>query len=678
MTGPLPVREIAGFRLVRLLGFGGFGDVYEAERDGVRFALKLFRAELAGDVNLERFRREVRALQIEHPNLVRYIDSGQAVMGGRIVHWVAMELLEGNSLRQLLQAAHGPLPIARACEFARQIALGLVPLHERNVAHRDVKPENVHVGLDEIVRLLDFGLVALLDSTTITLMGIPGTLAYMAPEQLRGERILSSDIYSLGVVLYEMLTGSRPHRGSPAELIAAIQHEPPEPPRALNPDVPRELEELVLSLLEKEPLDRPASALRVAEALKPTVTIPGPSPPPRRSRSDAAPRIYVRVGTADVDSLTNACLHGDKPDGIVVGATEPAAIERARRTANAAGAEFLADPLVLRLAFMSFSRTKTLRELPYAPEGLQPYQANEFRSHEACRSFARGVLRWQDERAATRLFAPSFPIRTPADAWIARSATLLDRAVAERDVFRKPIVAPIAVGLEAICSVDAQTDLVNRLRRAEPDEWWLLLDPLSPPGTVGELYFAIRFALLFQQTGIDTIVARPGYLRHLLLAFGIAGIEAGLGRLAGVRFSDFQRDGGPGWIPPQFEFPSLLCALRQEDARALLAAEAVPEADCPCRACRAAGSIEKRLEATPEHNAYVLHQEQMAYAGVAPPDRVAQLRTALDSALALERRLRLAGLLTGQTLRHLRVWPDVIERGQEELLMPGRLRRRQA
>ncbi len=510
------------------------------------------------------------------------------------------------------------------------------------------------------------------------MVGAPGTLAYMAPEQLRGQRVLSSDIYSLGGVLYELLTGRRPHHGSPGELIYEIQQEAPEPPRAFNPEIPHELEELVLSLLEKEPMDRPASAAAVAVALKPKVAVQGPPAPPRVSSGDAEPRVYVRTGVADVDSVFNACLHGYIPTGIVVGATEPAVVERARRAANGNRSDFVDDPLVLRLAFMSFSRTKALRELPYAPKTLQPYDAKEFRSHERCREFARDVLAWQDEKAVTRLLAPAFPIRSAADPWIAANATLLDRAVAEREVYRKPIVGQVPVSLEAICAVDGQTELVNRLRRCEPDEWWLALDPLSPPGTLDELYFAIRFALLVQETGPDVIVSRAGYLRHLLLAFGIAGVEVGLGRLAGLRFSDFQRNGGPGYVPPQFEFPSLLCARKQEEARVLLAEGAAPEVDCPCRTCRAASTVEQRLEATAEHNAYVLHEERNSLMGVAPSERVEQLRMSIDGALALERRLRLSGLLSGPTLRHLRVWPEVIERGCAEFLQPGRLRRREA
>ena len=118
---------------------------------------------------------------------------------------------------------------------------------------------------------------------------------------------------------------------------------------------------------------------------------------------------------------------------------------------------------------------------------------------------------------------------------------------------------------------------------------------------------------------------------------------------------------------------------KDHNARTLLAEEsAVPEADCPCPACRNASTLDERLEATAEHNAYVLHEDRRRLIGAAPAERLEQLREAIDAALSLERRLRLARLLSGQTLRHLRVWPEVIERGREEFLQPGRLRRRQS
>jgi serine/threonine-protein kinase len=678
-AAPLPFLEIAGFQLVKKIGFGGFADVFEAKRDGKPYALKLFRNELVDTVDAERYRRELRTLQIEHPNLVRYVESGVVSAAGGELHWLAMELLDGRTVKEELKAAGGPLLIARAREIARQAALGLAALHEHGAVHRDFKPPNVHIGSDGTIKLLDFGVVSLIDTTTITVAGrVPGTLAYAAPEQLRNECGVSIDLYALGVVLYEMLTGQRPHRGDAAQLYAAILTEEPEPVRAHNPLVPHELDELVMRLLAKEPMDRPASARAVATALAPQITAVGPAPVARRYPRDAEPRVYTRVGVRDAASFTQACLRGYAPHGVVVGVTEKNAIAAARRATSGTTMDFVVDPLVPRLSFLSFTRTKTLRELDYSPDGVEPFQAGDFKSRDDAKDFVRKVLRDQDERGATRLVAPALAMRAIDDRIVAVNAKLLDFAVAESSVFGKKVIAQVPLALDAISTTEAQTELVNRLRRGDPDEYWLMLNPLRPSSDIGELATALRFALLLQETGARSIVGRAGILRHLFLAFGVGGVEVGLGRLNGFRFSDWEQEGGPGYTPPYFEFPSLVSALSRDEARAVLASGVLPESECPCRACTEATTIEERLAMTAEHNAYVIHQERLELAGLAPAARVARLQERIAGALEWERQLRRDDVLTGAVIKHLRVWPQVVELVGDELLDERPMRRRAA
>lgn len=674
---PFELAPLCDFRLIRKIGYGGFADVYEAEREGERFAVKLFRNELAEFVDAERYRREIATLQIEHPNLVRYIDSGAIAVAGGERHWLAMELLEGRTLKDELKAAGSSLPISRAREIARQAALGLSALHDHGAVHRDFKPGNVHLGDDGVVKLLDFGVVSLLDTTTITVAGrVPGTLAYAAPEQLRNESSVSIDLYALGVVLYEMLTGRRPHRGDAAQLYGAILTEEPEPVRAHNPDVPHELDELVIRLLAKESMDRPASAKDVAAALQPQIAIAEPAPATRRHPRDAEPRVYTRIGVRDAAAFTQACLRGYEPNGVVVGVTEKHAIASARRSTNGTEMDYVVDPRVPRLSFLSFTRTKTLRDLEYSPDGVEPFQAADFKSREDAKEFVRKVLADQDGRGATRLFAPALAMRASDDRTVAVNAKLLDYAVAEASVFGKKIIAQVPLSLDAISTTDAQTDFVNRLRRSDPDEYWLMLNPLRPSSDIGELSTALRFALVLQETGARSIVARAGILRHLFLAFGVGGVEVGLGRLNGFRFSDWEQEGGPGYTLPYFEFPSLVSALSREQARSVLESGLLPESDCPCRACREAPSIDARLDMTAEHDAYVVHEERLELAGVAPTSRVTQLLDRIAGALDWERTLRDAGILTGPVLKHLRIWPQLIELVGDELIDERPMRRR--
>ncbi len=263
-----------------LVGKGGWGTVYRAEHPAIRstVAIKLLRPELCdSEESLSRFFNEARAANaIRSQHIVEVMDFGQTDAGQP---YFIMEWLQGQSLGALLKA-NGALPTERACRIARQIARGLAAAHDAGVIHRDLKPDNVFLQRREedrdFVKLLDFGIAKIVGDAGVahrTSTGQTfGTPTYMSPEQAEGMRALDgrSDIYSLGVILYEMLTGLRPFR---AEGVGALilQHmqERPVPPRSLAPAVPAVLEALVLRMLEKAPAQRPQAMGEVERALAP-------------------------------------------------------------------------------------------------------------------------------------------------------------------------------------------------------------------------------------------------------------------------------------------------------------------------------------------------------------------------------------------------------------------------
>jgi len=277
------------YRIEGRIAAGGMGTVYRATRllIGDQVAIKLLHRELVSDEHAaERFRREAQAAaRLKHPNAVSVYDFG--VTGEGLVYLV-MELVEGESLREIIKA-RGPLPAAEAAEIARQVCAALDEAHGRHVVHRDVKPDNIVVsetarGLR--VKVLDFGVAKLRDLpvTAITQTGsIVGTPHYMSPEQCLGEELdHRSDIYSLGIVLYEMLAGVVPFN-SPISTAVIIQHvnQPPPPLRLKNGLVTAELERVVLHALEKQRDARPQTAVAFAEEL--TAALNGRTP-----RRDAA------------------------------------------------------------------------------------------------------------------------------------------------------------------------------------------------------------------------------------------------------------------------------------------------------------------------------------------------------------------------------------------------------
>jgi serine/threonine protein kinase/beta-lactam-binding protein with PASTA domain len=249
------------YRVLGRLGVGGMATVYLAEDSslGRKVALKVMAERYAEDGEfVERFRREAQAAaRLNHPNIIAVYDRGEA--DGR--PYIAMEYLQGRTLKQVIQK-EGPLPPERAIAVAMQVLAGLRYAHEHGVVHRDVKPHNVLVGDDGRIKVTDFGIAHAGDPQMTEVGSIVGTAQYLSPEQARGRSVgPQTDVYSLGVVLYEMLAGRVPFEGDSSVAIA-MQHVSDEPPplRALVPDVPESLAMVVAHSMLKQPDQRYGSA----------------------------------------------------------------------------------------------------------------------------------------------------------------------------------------------------------------------------------------------------------------------------------------------------------------------------------------------------------------------------------------------------------------------------------
>ena len=245
------------YRVVRKLGAGGMADVYLAEDEdlGRRVAIKILNDRHANDEQfVERFRREAKnAAGLSHPNIVSIYDRGEA----EGTYYIAMEFLDGRSLKELL-IARGPMPIADAIQYARQILNALRFAHRKGVVHRDIKPHNVMVDGDGRLKVTDFGIARAGASQMTEAGAIVGTAQYLSPEQARGAAVdQRSDLYSIGVVLYEMLTGNVPFTGdTPVEIAMRHLSDTPRPPSTIRPEIPPDLDMIVLRALAKNPDDR--------------------------------------------------------------------------------------------------------------------------------------------------------------------------------------------------------------------------------------------------------------------------------------------------------------------------------------------------------------------------------------------------------------------------------------
>ena len=251
-------KTISHYKILEELGHGGMGVVYKAEDTKLRrtVALKFLPSELTRDAEAKRrFVLEAQAASsLDHPNICTIHEIDETEEGQT---FIAMACYEGESLKARIE--RGPLGVAEVLNVAVQIAQGLAKAHERTIIHRDIKPANVLITKDGLVKIVDFGLAKLSGGTKLTRTGTtPGTVSYMSPEQLKGDDVdLRSDIWALGVVMYEMVTGETPFKGEFEQaVIYSIINSQPEPPTGLRSGIPMELERIIIRALEKQKEDR--------------------------------------------------------------------------------------------------------------------------------------------------------------------------------------------------------------------------------------------------------------------------------------------------------------------------------------------------------------------------------------------------------------------------------------
>jgi serine/threonine protein kinase len=269
-------QQLDNYRLTRLLGAGGFGEVYLAEHlyRSTQVAIKIL-PQLAQD-DLHSFLIEARTFRLKHPNIVQVLDFG---VEGR-TPFIVMEYAPNGTLRQC-HPKGTQVPLPTIISYVKQVASALQYAHDERLVHRDVKPENMLIGAKNLVLLSDFGIATIAHGTSSQRVEtMAGTIPYMAPEQIQGHPRPASDQYSLGVVVYEWLCGDRPFHGTLTEV--AVQHAtvPPPPLREKVPTISPDLEQVVLTALAKDPKQRFGSVLAFATALEQASQVKRPEAEP--------------------------------------------------------------------------------------------------------------------------------------------------------------------------------------------------------------------------------------------------------------------------------------------------------------------------------------------------------------------------------------------------------------
>jgi hypothetical protein len=391
-----------------------------------------------------------------------------------------------------------------------------------------------------------------------------------------------------------------------------------------------------------------------------------------------APHLLMRVGPRDLEHALVAVDAGAKPSALVTGMNEGATFTgTVRRACGVAAVDWACDPQLWKTALPGYRTSPQLQALDYTPgRDADPYTVEEFHDHDFLARIARAVVGDQFDIGANLPLSGAFLTRHAADPWLSVSAELLRLGIAHRDALgARPLLAVTPLDLGGFTTVPAQREVVSVLTANRPDAYLLMLSGLHTDSGPDRIVAALTLALLLQETGAPVILSRPGLLRHLFLAFGVRGIEFGLGRLSRFAIPDYSGK-ARGATETRFEFPSLLGALAPAEAMGVLGSGLLPETDCSCAACEQAGSLAERVSCAAEHDAHTVCASGVALEGVTPAERVALLRRSLGEASWNWEALRNAGV-TQRIPAHLGRWRAAIDQAEHAgLLNPRMLARR--
>jgi len=442
------------------------------------------------------------------------------------------------------------------------------------------------------VKLLDFGLVKMLDYTTLT--STPGraigTPLYIAPEILRGDEVdYRADFYSLGVLMYHLVTkGNYPFSAnSPLELYARVVNNDPVRPVRHNASLSNSFENLVLTLLAKQPYERVCGHDELTRAIEstPLSVSRGPKPSLRQRSGADTERCFFRLLQNEIAVVRQFVQHEVKPDGIIYQANFLPKYKKALAELRALGIPYALDPVTYRLAYSSFAQTKGLSELPYVLDRKSTLTPAMLQSLDSQRRYARGVIDWQLEWDCDYLTAPFHYARDLGSAWIDIDIKLIEESVAHALTAAKkqPVFAGLCLNIETYANLDNRLALLNRYSRAKPDGYFFYVDGIDErTNNPLQIQALLELLRLFQRLEKPVFACRVGTLGLGLLASGVDGMSVGIASLTGFSESTLLVNRAVGYdMTKKYYIPGLLLTLPVPLAEDILSRNAALRCDCP-------------------------------------------------------------------------------------------------
>jgi len=616
-------KNINGYTVIDSIGSGAFGHTYKVQKDEKIYAMKILKPEaMSFEIQSEgfvRFQREIRALQkVKSDYVVEYYDSGEWIDKSVKHYYIIMEYIEGMDFDRYLKL-HRTTFIKREDlmkDIFSQILKGLFDIHKVNIIHRDLKPANIYITIHSKVKLLDFGLVKMLDYSTITTKGkLVGTPLFMAPEMIEGKEIdYRSDLYSFGVLLYYIYTNKYPFTGENVfVLLNNIVQQFPKRISDTFPNISNAMENIILKLLEKQPYLRPFKDAKELEKVILDIPLLQVKVSLHKIKDKSFPkkRFFVRLLHTEKTEVERYLKAGGSIDGVEYPANYLPKYKNQLSDLKKFAIPFFFDPSTNRLAYSKFADTKGLVELPYVYDQYNRITPKHFSSLENIRKYTADVLNWQLRWDVDFLVAPFHYSKTLSDEWLSVDLKLIEESFdfKEKKNIKKEIFAGICIDIEDLTDEENRLELINKYSRRLPDGFIFYINNIYEKTTNrAQLFAYIDLLLKFKQLKRPLIAARVGNLGLGLMEVGIDSFSSGIASLTSFSEQTLLSNRQKGYdMERKYYIKDLLVSLKIGLANEIL--ERFPGYRCSCKFCQNEYRIDKIYNCAKVHFLQVRSEE---------------------------------------------------------------------
>lgn len=671
------------YKFIEFVGSGGFGSVYKAEKDGKFYAIKVFREDYIlkefkerGENN--RIQREIAIMKtVNHPFLIRYVDDFKENDLNVPSFFLVMEFAEGKTLQKIIENNEFTTEIQVISVF-KKILEGIKALHQirgddenMGIIHRDLKPENIIVNGDS-VKILDYGISKVIDYTSLTSTGnFLGSPLYASPEQITDSKHIEkrSDLYALGVILYEMLTSHVPYEftGLP-DLIDKIKNESPIPPRKWYPDITNKLENIIFKLLEKNPYQR---FLNIDDLINALLI----DSPVQEKQHDLSSRFVLRLwndGSALQEYLKNYKLvfHVDFP--AIHQFQQKSLLEMIQ------GEQFerIIDPETLRFAYDTYTDKAGLKKLPYCPPNLQVITPSYLNSYRKQQDYVKLVIDEEAKLGADIFVSPYHYTHNttvlptyksnPVEQWFDLDIKLLRESIDYKnsvpEYADKKLYAGICINSGSLTDSGYKTDLLNFYTVHDCDGYMVYADGIDKDTNQVTLFHYIDTLLKLQHYTKRPVIAGR-LLNGLglgLISWGLAGYSSGAARFENFS-EELHKDASVGYnLYERYYFPELLGTVSiEKKLPTRLNQISQVLGSCQCQYCKGKSAQDVIIAQNNKlHFLHSIHSEVEKVKGT--DDKKSYFLRRIDEAIANYNKLK--HVFKKDDYKHLLVWKEVFEK----------------